>query len=101
MQMLQNRASRIGRNSSYDTPSKQFLEEPDWKTFDELIIECEIVAYKFLNGLAPQYLCDFCTRLSALSSHSLRSSETDLRLPLARTSNGQKCFFNFILWDVP
>ena len=93
LQKLQNRAARIVTNSSYDTPSKKLLEELGWKTIDELIkIESEIMVYKSPNGLAPQYLCDFFTKNSSQSIHSLRNTETDLRLPLKRTSNGQKCF---------
>ena len=60
------------QNSSYDTHSKELLEELGWKTIDELItIVSEVMVYKSLNGLAPQYLCDFFTRNSTLSSHNL------------------------------
>ena len=47
-----------------------------------LVIESEIIAYKTLNGLAPLYLCDFFTRNSTLSSHSLHNTETDLRVTI-------------------
>ena len=57
LQKLQNHAARIITNSSYDTPSTKLLEELGWKTIDEVIkIESEIMVYKSLNGLAPQYL---------------------------------------------
>ena len=93
LQKLRNRAARIVTNSSYDASSKKLLEELGWNTIDELItIESEIMVYKSLNGLAPQYLFDFFTRNSTLSSHCFGNTETDFRLPLKRTSNGQKCF---------
>ena len=45
-----------------------------------------------LTKLAPQYLCDLFTRNSHCSSYVLSNSETDLRLPMKKSSNGQKCF---------
>ena len=90
LQKLQNYDARIVTNCSYDTPSKKLLEERGWKTIDELIkIESEIMVYKSLNELAPLYLCDFFPKKSTFCSHSFRNTETDLRLPLNRTSNGQ------------
>ena len=57
LQKLQNDATRIITNSSYDTSSKKHLEELGWKTIGKLIkIESEIMVYISLNGLAPHYL---------------------------------------------
>ena len=50
------------------------------------------MVYKSLNGLAPQYMRNLFTRNSACNSRSLRNSATDLRLPMKRSANGQKCF---------
>ena len=50
------------------------------------------MVFKSLNELAPQYLCDLFTRNSHCSSYSLRNTGTDLRLPMKRSNNGQKCF---------
>ena len=93
LQKLQNRAARIITNSSFDTPSKPLIDQPGWKTIEELVAsESKTMVFKSLHELAPQYLCDFFTRNSKCSSYVLRNSETDLRLPMKKSSNGQKCF---------
>ena len=75
-----------GKFQSTLLPSKYY--ELGWKTIDELIkFESEIMVFTS----APQYLCDFFVKNSTFSSHSLRNTETDLRLPLKRASCGQKC----------
>ena len=92
LQKLQNHAARIDTNSSYDAPSRPLLEGLGWKTIDELISnEFQIMVYKSLNGLGPQYLCNVFTKNSTISTHSLHNARIDLRLPLKRTTNGQKC----------
>ena len=93
LQKLQNRAARIVTNSSYDTSSKPLIAKLGWKTVEELIRhESLTMVYKSLNELAPQCLSSLFTRNSIRPSHSLRNTETDLRLPMRKTSNGQKCF---------
>ena len=49
------------------------------------------MVFKSLHELAPKYLCGLFIRNSKCSSYVLRNSETDLRLPLKKSSNGQKC----------
>ena len=93
LQKLQKRAARIVTKSSYDAPSRPLIEGLGWKTIQELIQnESETMVFKSLNGLAPQYLCNLFTKNSECSSRSLRNTETDLRLPMKKTANGQKCF---------
>ena len=93
LQKLQNRASRIITNSSFDAPGGPLIEEMGWKTIDELITcESKTMVFKSLNQLAPEYLCDLFTRNSLCSSCSLRNTGTDLRLSRKRSSNGQRCF---------
>ena len=93
LQKLQNRAARIITNSSFDAPGKPLIEVMGWKTIDELITcESKTMVFKSLNQLAPEYLCGLFTRNSLCSSYILRNSETDLRLPKKRSSNGQRCF---------
>ena len=92
LQKLQSRAARIITNSSFDTPNRPLIAELGWKTIEEFICyETKTVAFKSLNDLAPQYLCDLFTKNSACSSRSLRNTETD-RLPKKSSANGQKCF---------
>ena len=60
---------------------------------EELISnETKICVFKVLNGLAPQYLTELFSRNSQRSLHILRNTSTDLKLPLFKTANGQKCF---------
>ena len=93
LQKLQNRAARIITNSSFDTPTRPLIVELGWQTIEELIDnESKIMVFKSLNDLAPQYLCNLFTKNSACSSHDLRNTETDLRLPKKKSANGQKCF---------
>ena len=93
LQKLQKRAARIITNSSLDAPSRPLIEELGWQTVDQLISsESKTMVFKSLNELAPQYLCDLFIRNSHCSSYSLRNTGTDLRLPMKRSNNGQKCF---------
>ena len=48
--------------------------------------------YKSLNSLAPDYLRKLFATFSDDRDRFLRSSETDLKLPLLKTINGQKAF---------
>ena len=93
LQKLQNRAARIITSSSYHAPGRPLIAGMGWKTVDELITgESKTMVFKSLNKLAPQYLCDLFTQNSLCSSYSLRNTGTDLRLPMKRSSNGQRCF---------
>ena len=51
-----------------------------------------MLTYKSLNSLAPAYMRKLFTKYSDDSERSLHSKETDLRLPLLKTANGQKAF---------
>ena len=93
LQKLQNRAARMTTNSSFDAPSRPLIEGLGWKTVEELAAgESKTMVFKSLNELAPQYMCDLFTRNSSCSSYSLRDTRTDLRLPMNRSANGQRCF---------
>ena len=93
LQKLQNRAARIITNSSFDTPSRQLIELLGWKTSEQLIdSQSKTIVFKSLNGQAPQYMESLFKRNSQCSTHSLRNTETDLRLPKKTSANGQKCF---------
>ena len=45
-----------------------------------------------INGLAPQHLCNLCTRNSFDNAYSLRNTATDLKISKKRSENGQKSF---------
>ena len=93
LQKLQNRAARIITNSSFDAPGIPLVRRLGWKTIEELIAhESELMVFKSIHGLAPQYMSDLFTKISQLTSHNLRNIATDLWLPQKRSSNGQKSF---------
>ena len=93
LQKLQNRAARIVTGSSFDTPGQPLIKRLGWKTIDELIAsESNIMVFKSLHELAPQYMCNLFTKTSQLTSKNLRNTATDLRLPKKNSKNGQKCF---------
>lgn len=93
LQKLQNRAARIMTNSSFDAPSKPIIERLGWKTIQDLIEnESQTMVFKSLNGLAPEYLSGLFMKNCEHSSYTLRNTESDLRLPLKKTTGGQKSF---------
>ena len=46
--------------------------------------------YTSTNSLAPEYLSELFLQNSALTTIGPRNTEADLRVPLFKTSNGQK-----------
>ena len=93
LQKLQNRAARIITGSRYDAPGLPLVKRLGWKTIDELISsESNIMVFKSLHGLAPQYMSNLFTKTSQVTSRNLRNSATDLRVPKKKSANGQKCF---------
>ena len=85
--------ARIIACSSFTTSVLPLIENLGWKTIEELIsYEKKVLVFKGLNGLAPQYLTERLSRNSQGSLHTLRNASTDLKPPLYKTVNGQKCF---------
>ena len=80
-------------NSPYDTSALPLIKSLGWLTIRELIdFETSKMVYKSLNALAPDYLRNIFQKVSEATNRQLRNSNTDLRLPLLRTSTGQKSF---------
>ena len=50
------------------------------------------MVYKALNAEAPPYLAEQFTRVSAVTSRTLRSSNLNLRPPRLKSRHGQHCF---------
>ena len=50
------------------------------------------MVYKSINDLALMYLSNISSRNSIQDSVYLRNSETDLKVPLFKTANGQNWF---------
>ena len=93
LQRLQNRAARVVTNSQFDAPSTPLIQSLGWHTIKELIDkQAKLMVFKCINDLAPTYLCNLFTKKADCTERSLRNTNTDLRLPLKSSANGQKCF---------
>ena len=93
LQKIQNRVARIVTNSPYDASAAPLIQNLGWPTISNLIRkETATLTYNSLNSLAPAYMRKIFTKYSDDSERSLRSTETDLRLHLLKTANGQKAF---------
>ena len=93
LQKWQNLAVRIITNSPFDSPTKPLLSNLRLKSIRELIdYEVAFTTHKSLNDLAPLQLKNLFTRNSRCSSRALRNTQSDLKLPLKKTSSGQNGF---------
>ena len=93
LQKLQNRAARIIMNSAYDASAAPLIQSLGWPTISNLNQkETVTLMYKSLNELAPEYMRNLFTKCSDSNSRVLRSTDTDLKLPLLKTSAGEKSF---------
>ena len=93
LQKLQNRAARVVTNSPFDKSSLPLISQLGWLTIKEMIdFETASIVYKSLNGLAPPYMQSMFHKLSDSCNRNLRNTSTDLRIPLCKTSNGQRSF---------
>ena len=64
-----------------------------WPTISKIIKrETTTMAYKSLNGLVQMYLSNIFSRNSTRDTVYLKNFESDLRVPLFKTANGQKSF---------
>ena len=93
LQRVQNRAARIVMNSGHDASTAPLIQSLGWSTISNLIHkETATLIYKSLNDLAPGYMRNLFARCSESNGRVLRSTDTDLKLPLLKTSAGQKSF---------
>ena len=93
LQKIQNRAARIVTSSPYDASAAPIIQNLGWLTISNLVRkETATLTYKSLNLLAPDFLRKLFEKCSDDRERFLRSSETDLKIPLLKTINGQKAF---------
>ena len=91
--MQERHERRIVTNSPYDASALPLIGSLGWLTIIELIdFETSKMVYKSQNALAPDCLRNIFQKVSEATNRQLRNSKTDLRLPLLRTSTGQKSF---------
>ena len=77
--------------SSFDTPSVGLIQGLNWPTVSDIIrSETATTVYKSLNGLVPEYLSSLFENKSTRNIRELRNTETDLSIPLRKTTNGQR-----------
>ena len=76
------------------TPSEEVFKDLQWLPFpNRLQYHTCLLAYKALNGLAPEYLSNLFTKTSEVHSRSLRSGYNyELRVPFARINYFTKSF---------
>ena len=93
LQKIQNRAARIVTNSPYDASAAPQIQKIGWPTINTLVKkETATLIHKSLNSLAPDYLRNLFIKYSDDTECHPRSSDTDVRVPLLKTINGQKAF---------
>ena len=94
LQKLQNQAAGINKRSNFDSPAKPSIC---------YIIDSETATamYKSLSCLAPEYHSKTFVKDSAWIIRQLRNMETNLLLPMRKTSNGKKgrSFRGSKLWN--
>jgi len=80
-QKLQNKAARVLTYSSYNADAGHLFELLGWKNLaSQQQIQRATMVYKFLHGLAPDYLCSKFERRQ--TAYNLRDSENKLNVPL-------------------
>ena len=90
-QILQNRAARIVTISAYDAHSLPMSKVLGWLTVKKLIrFGTATTVFKSVNQLCPHYMGQMFHRQRELAIKTLRNTETDLKLSLFRTKNGQE-----------
>ena len=102
LQKLQNRAARIVTRSNFDSSAKPLIHNLKWPNINDIIgSETATIMYKSLNGLVPEYLSKRFIKNSTRRIRQLRNTDTDLLLPLRKTSNGQRgiSFRGSELWN--
>ena len=86
-------AIRIITNSAYDVSVGPLLKQLQLPSISDMIKqESASMVYKALNAEAPIYLAEQFTRVSDITSRTLRSSNLSLRPPRLKSRNGQNCF---------
>ncbi len=93
-QKLHKPAARIVTNSIYNAPDRPLIEGLGWMTIQGLIQnESRTMVFKSLNGLAHNTCVTFSQKIqNAPPVASVCTTKIDLRLPIKKTANGQKCF---------
>ena len=102
LQKLQNRAARVLTFSGYDISADNLFKVLGWKNLEcQRQIGVAVMVYKFLNGLAPDYLSSRLVDRSSITNYQLRNTEASLAIPLPRTNfmKNSFCYRGAVLWN--
>ena len=96
---LQNIDIRIITNSAYDVSVGPLLRQLQVPIISDVIMqESANMVYKALNAEAPLYLTEQFTRVSAITSRPLRSSNLSLKLKSHWTRRGAARHDADLIW---
>ena len=101
---LQNRAARALTFSSYEADASQLFQNLNWKNLStQHDIQKSVTVFKFLNGLAPEYLSSKFIARSKTTSYTFRDSVNKLTIQQPRTSYLRDSFrySDAVLWNSP
>ena len=104
LQKFQNRAARALTLSSHDADASQLLQNLNWKHLStQHDIQNALTVFKFLNGLAPEYLNSKFIARSKTTSYTFRDSVNKLTIPQPRTNYLRNSFrySGAVLWNSP
>ena len=104
LKKLQNRAARALTFSSYDADASQLFQNLNWKNLStQHDIQKAVTVFKFLNGLAPEYLSSKFIAPSKTTSYTFRDSVNKLTIQQPRTNYLRNSFrySGTVLWNSP
>ena len=102
LQKLQNRAARALTFSSYEADASHLFQNFNWKNLStQRDIQKALMAFKSLNGLAPEYLSSKFIAWSHTTSYTFRDSVNRLTIPQPCTNylRNSFCYSGAVLWN--
>ena len=92
LQCVQNFAATIVTGTKTFEHITPILKDLGWlPVTTQLYIRGAVMTFKYVNGLAPSYLCGKLNKRQQISGRRIRQSN-DLQIPKCRTATGQKSF---------
>ena len=92
IQSIQNFACKIITNSKKSDHVTPLLRHLNWLAVrEQLQYRDSILAFKCINGIAPQYLTSKFKKRSKIYTRNTRNANT-IQMPLFRTAEGQRTF---------
>ena len=93
IQSIQNFACKIITNSKKSDHVTPLLRHLNWLPVrEQLQYRDSILAFKCINGIAPQYLTSKFKKRSKIHTRNTRNARNTIQIPLFRTAAGQRTF---------